>query len=64
LSVYYPFALVELLHYSKADGYEETGLLLLSFLDESGCQVTIKVTEPLAADLAQRFATPPEPPAP
>jgi len=34
--------------------------LLLSFLDESGCQVTLKVTASLVSDLAQRFAAPPD----
>ena len=59
LSVYYPFVLVELLGFSKADGHEETGELLLSFLDESGCRVTIKLSEPLAGELARRLGMPP-----
>jgi len=32
---------------------------LLSFLDESGCRVTIKLREPLAGELARRLGMPP-----
>jgi hypothetical protein len=49
VSVYYPFALVELLDVTKADDHENTGELLLRFLDSDGCQVTLRLT-PVAID--------------
>ena len=61
VAVYYPFALVALKEYVQSDDYEETGELLLIFLDEEGAQVTLKVRESLIADLLQRLASPPTP---
>ena len=45
LSIYYPFALVELLEISNTDEHEETGEVLLYFLDSDGCQVTVRLTK-------------------
>lgn len=49
VSVYYPFALVELLDVTKTDEHEETGELLLYFLDTHGYRVTVRLT-PVALD--------------
>src|SRR5688500_15723004 len=49
LSVYYPFALVELLDITKTDEHEERGELLLHFLDADGTRVTVRLT-PVALD--------------
>jgi hypothetical protein len=45
VSVYYPFALVELLDLAKTDEHAETGEVLLYFLDADGCQVTVRLSE-------------------
>jgi hypothetical protein len=63
LAVYYPFTLVEFLSCAQADEYEETGEILLVFLDQSGCRVTLKVDVTLLAALAARLADPPDGPA-
>jgi hypothetical protein len=44
VSVYYPFALVELVDIAKTDEYAETGEMMLSFYDADGCRVTLRVT--------------------
>ena len=49
VSVYYPFALVELLDITKTDEHEETGELLLHFLDADRSRVTVRLT-PVALD--------------
>jgi hypothetical protein len=49
VSVYYPFALVELLGVAKTDEHAETGELLLHFLDSHGYRVTVRLT-PLALE--------------
>lgn len=59
VSVYYPFALVDLLEYREADEHKETGELLLSFLDQDGCKVTLRVRRDVIEALAARLATPP-----
>ncbi len=46
-SVYYPFALVELLDITKTDEHEETGKL--SHFDADGTRVTVRLT-PVALD--------------
>lgn len=61
VAVYYPFALVALKEYVQSDDYEETGELLLIFLDEEGAQVTLKMRESAISDLLQRLASPPTP---
>jgi hypothetical protein len=48
-SVYYPFALVELLDVTKTDEHQDTGELLLHFVDSDGCRVTVRLT-PVALD--------------
>jgi hypothetical protein len=45
VSVHYPFALVELLEIEKTDEHEETGEVMLYFLDSDGCQVTVRLTQ-------------------
>ena len=55
MSVYYPFALVELVDYLEADGYEETGDVLLSLRDEDGVVVTVRLRPGLAKALAERL---------
>jgi hypothetical protein len=58
VSVYYPFALVELLDVTKTDEHEETGELLLHFLDSDGARVTVRLT-PVALDqLRARLSKP------
>ena len=58
-SVYYPFALVELLDVRKTDEYEETGELLLRFRDADDCEVSVRLTpaalEQLCARLSQQL---------
>jgi hypothetical protein len=60
VSVYYPFVLVELLGYSQAGDSEEDEVLL-SFSDEDGCNVTIKVRLSVIAALLSRLSAPPDP---
>jgi hypothetical protein len=59
VSVYYPFALVELVDVLEADGYEETGDILLSLRDEDGVVVTVRLRRGLAEALAERLRRPP-----
>ena len=59
LSVYYPFALVDLLEYREADEHKQTGEVLLSFLDQDGCKVTLRARRDVIEALAARLATPP-----
>ena len=59
VTVYYPFALVELLDYREADD-DRGGEVLLSFLDEDGCQVTLRIRRELAEALRERLASPPD----
>jgi hypothetical protein len=60
VSVYYPFVLVELLAYTEVDDSEE-GEVLLSFSDEDGCRVTVKVRRSVIAALIARLSAPPDP---
>jgi len=60
VSVYYPFALVELIDYLEADGYEATGDVLLSLRDEDGVMVTVRLSAALARALHDRLGQPPE----
>jgi hypothetical protein len=60
VSVYYPFALVELVGYFESDDYGDTGDVLLVFLDSDGCQVTLRVARGAAQALEQRLSSPPE----
>jgi hypothetical protein len=60
VSVYYPFVLVELLGYTQVDDSEEDELLL-SFADEDGCRVTVKVRRAVIAALIARLSAPPDP---
>jgi hypothetical protein len=52
-----------LLEYSETDGAEDDEVLL-SFSDEDGCRVTVKVRRAVIAALIERLAAPPDPSAP
>jgi hypothetical protein len=60
ISVYYPFALTELVRFVEGDDYEESGDVLLVFTDEEGCQVTLRLRSALIAELATRLQSPPD----
>jgi hypothetical protein len=60
VSVYYPFALVELLSYVEGDDYKGTGDVLLAFLDEDGCRVTIRLTGATREQLVTRLQSAPD----
>ena len=55
VSVYYPFALIELLDVAETDEHEETGEMLLSFFDAGGCQVTLRLTPDALEALRERL---------
>jgi hypothetical protein len=59
VTVYYPFALVELLDYRQVDDGED-GELLLSFRDEDGAEVKIRVRREVAEEIRKRLAVPPD----
>ncbi|OAI50677.1 hypothetical protein AYO46_09605 [Betaproteobacteria bacterium SCGC AG-212-J23] len=59
VTVYYPFALVELLEWRQADE-DKDGEILLTFRDEDGAQVTIRMRRELAEMLRARFTAPPD----
>lgn len=60
ISVYYPFALTDLVRLVEGDDYAETGDVLLVLTDEEGCQVTLRLRSALVAELASRLQSPPE----
>jgi len=59
VTVYYPFALVELLDYRQV-GDGEDGELLLSFRDEDGAEVKIRVRREVVEEIRKRLAVPPD----
>ena len=59
VTVYYPFALVQLLGYREVDD-NEGGEVLLSFLDEDGCQVPVRLRRELLDAIRARLAEPPD----
>jgi len=59
VTVYYPFALVELLDYRQVDDGED-GELLLSFRDEDGAEVKIRVRREVVEEIRKRLAAPPD----
>ena len=59
VTVYYPFALVELLDYRQT-GEGEEGEVLLSFRDEDGAEVKIRMRRELVYVLCDRLAAPPD----
>jgi hypothetical protein len=59
VTVYYPFALVELLDYRQVDDGED-GELLLSFRDEDGAEVKIRVRREVVEEIRKRLAVPPD----
>ena len=61
ISVYYPFALTELVRFVEGDDFEQTGDVLLIFVDEEACQVTVRLRAALAERLALRLQSPPDP---
>jgi hypothetical protein len=63
ISVYYPFALVELVRFIESDDYADTGEALLVFMDSDGCQVTIRIAPDALEALAGRLKRKPDPPA-
>lgn len=61
ITVYYPFALTDLVRFVEGDDYQDTGDVLLILTDEEGCQVTLRLRSALVAELASRLQSPPEP---
>jgi len=59
VTVYYPFALVELLDYRQVDDGED-GELLLSFRDEDGAEVKVRLRRELADEIVKRLAAAPD----
>jgi hypothetical protein len=59
VTVYYPFALVELLDCRQIDD-DGDGEVLLSFRDEDGCEVKIRLQRRLIEALRARLAAPPD----
>jgi hypothetical protein len=59
VTVYYPFALIELLDHQQADDGED-GEILLSFRDEDGAEVKIRMRRELAEEIRNRLAAPPD----
>ncbi len=55
VSIYYPFALVELVDIGETEEHEETGEVMLSFLDSDGCRVTLRLTPQALDELCQRL---------
>jgi hypothetical protein len=61
--VYYPFGLVDLVAFRESDDYEDTGEILLIFLDADGCYVTLRLSPHALDALRKRVAAPADPPA-
>jgi hypothetical protein len=61
ITVYYPFALTDLVRLVQGDDFEETGDVLLVMLDEEGCQVTLRLRPEMLSALAARIQSPPDP---
>ena len=61
LSVYYPFCLVDLVAYRESEDVEDTGEVVLSFLDDDGCQVTLRLSPHAIEALRKRVPDPPDP---
>jgi len=59
VTVYYPFALVDLISFREVDEDKE-GELLLSFLDEDGCRVSIRLRREVVDALKARLCVPPD----
>jgi hypothetical protein len=60
VSVYYPFALVDVIRFQEGDDHGETGETLLVFLDADGCQVTVRMTPGAIEALKKRLQSPPD----
>ena len=60
VSVYYPFALVDVIRFQEGDEHGETGETLLVFLDADGCHVTLRMTGNAIEALKKRLQSPPE----
>jgi hypothetical protein len=58
VSVYYPFALVEVLEVEPGDEHEETGEMRLSLLDSDGCRVTLRLTKEAFDELKAKLSAP------
>ena len=61
LSVYYPFCLVDVVAYRQSEDVDDTGEVVLSFLDADGCQVTVRLSPHAAEALRKRVADAPDP---
>ena len=51
--MYYPFALVEFLEVVENDECEAVGEVLLAFLDQDGCRVTVRLRREALEQLLQ-----------
>ena len=60
VSVYYPFALTELVDYVEGEDLEGTGDILLAFRDEDGCKVTLRVNRAALEQLTKRLKSAPD----
>jgi hypothetical protein len=60
LSVYYPFALVDLIAFHESDDHEDTGEALLVFLDADGCHVSLRLSPHAVAALRKRIPEAPD----
>jgi hypothetical protein len=58
VSVYYPFALLELIDIGKTDEHAETGEVLLYFRDSDHCRVTIRLSEYAFEQLRTKLSAP------
>ncbi|HUQ25118.1 MAG TPA: hypothetical protein VM140_05560 [Burkholderiales bacterium] len=59
VSVYYPFALVDLTGYRRVDDNED-GEVMLTFLDEDGCTVSVRIRAEVIETLKTRLCVPPD----
>jgi hypothetical protein len=60
LSVYYPFALVDLIAFHESDDHEDTGEALLVFLDADGCHVSLRLSPHAVEALRKRIPEAPD----
>lgn len=60
ISLYYPFALSELVAYRKCHDYADTGEVMLVFEDTAHCHVTIRLHAACLGQLIQRLAGEPD----
>lgn len=63
ISLYYPYALVELVSYRQTEDHDRTGEVLLMFEDAGHCHVTIRLERRALRTLARFISSDPDPPA-